>query len=250
MSANASPVPSEISEFSAAVGVFTRPTPTFSSLQKRPTWWLPFVAGLLLSAFFGFFMTDKVDSNASMRQAIEKRSARSGRTMSAADMDKAVDSAVEMQRKMQPFYPVMGAVGFAFFFFLVAGVLALAGNAFGAETKFASYLALYSYAQIPMVLQSIYKTIRLLMIPDGSVTYDQLARVGTVSPAIFFPISATGPSLSFALSLDLFVIASIVLLVLAFRVIPGLSRRAATAIPVALWGVFVLLRVGWAALFG
>src|SRR5258706_1991792 len=104
----------DLSEISAAAGIFVRPSETFAALVRNPTWWLPFVAGILVWAVFGFVMTDKVDFDASMRQAIEKRAARSAQNLSAAEMEKQVDSAVEMQHKMAPYYPTFGAAGYAF----------------------------------------------------------------------------------------------------------------------------------------
>ncbi len=242
--------PIEVSEASAALGIFTRPSATFTALARKPTWWLPFVAGLLVSALFSFAMTDKTDYDASMRQAIEKRAAKSGQTMPAAEMEKSVDTAVEMQRKMAPYYPTIGAAGYSFFFFLVALVLAFSANAFGAEAKIPVYLAVYSYAQIPLVLRSVYATVRLFAAADGSLTFEQLARLGTIGPALFLPPSPPAALLALVSSLDLAVLATVALLVLGFRRLPGLSRASATGVPIGLYGLFVLIRVCWAALFG
>jgi quinol-cytochrome oxidoreductase complex cytochrome b subunit len=240
----------EMSEAAAALGIFTSPSATFAALARKPTWWLPFVAGLLVSAVLSFVMTDKMDYDASMRQAIEKRAAKSGQTMPAAEMGKSVDTAVEMQRKLAPYYPTIGAAGYSFFFFLIALVLAFSASAFGAEAKIPVYLAVYSHAQIPLVLRSIYGTIRLLSAADGSLTFEQLGRIGTIGPALFLPASSPAAPLALASSLDLGVLATVGLLVLGFRRLPGLSRASATGVPIALYGLFVLIRICWAALFG
>ena len=242
--------PTELSEGSAVLGVFTRPSATFAALARKPTWWLPFVAGLLVAAFFSFEMTDKVDYDASVRQAIEKKAARAGQAMPEAEAAKAVDRAVEVQRKMAPYSPTFGAAAYSFFFFLFALVAAFSAGAFGAEAKIPVYLAIYSHAQIPLVLRSIYGAGRLLASADGSLTFEQLGRIGTVSPALLLPLSSPPVLLALASSLDLFVLATIGLLVLGFRKLPGLSRASATGVPVGLFVLFVLIRAGWAALFG
>jgi len=50
---SATPVPppagETVSAAAAVAGIFTRPGATFSALIRRPTWWLPFVAGALLA---------------------------------------------------------------------------------------------------------------------------------------------------------------------------------------------------------
>lgn len=245
----ASPAP-EISAAAAAVGVVTRPAATFAALVRRPTWWLPFVAGILLAALFSVVMTDKIDQDAAMRRAIERRMARSGQTMPKERVDEAVDRAVEMQRKLAPFTPTFGAAAFAFFFFLVALILAGAGSAFGAEAKFPVYLAIYAYAGVPTLVRSAISVVRLLAAPDVSLTYDDLARIGTVGPALLLPKTSASIVVAVASSCDVFLLATVALLVVAFRRVPGLSKASATVLPIALWGVLLLVRAGWAALFG
>ncbi|HKB72103.1 MAG TPA: YIP1 family protein [Thermoanaerobaculia bacterium] len=246
----ASPAAPEISATAAMVGVFTRPAATFAALVRRPTWWLPFVAGILLAALFSVVMTDKIDQDAAMRRAIEKKMARSGQTMPKERVDAAVDRAVEMQRKMAPYTPTIGAAAFAFFFFLVALVLAGAGSAFGAEAKLPAYFAIYAYAGIPMLVRSAIAVVRLFAAPDMSLTYDDLARIGTVGPALLLPPSSASVVVAVASSFDVFLLATVALLVVAFRRIPGLSKGSATTLPLALWGALLLVRVGWSAFFG
>ncbi len=239
-----------VSATGAVAGIFTRPGATFAALIRRPTWWLPFVAGLLLAALFSVVMTDKIDQDAAMRQAIEKKMARSGQTMPKERVDEAVDRAVEMQRKFAPYTPTVGAAAFAFFFFLAGLILAGAGSAFGAEAKIPAYFAIYAYAGIPTLARSAIAVGRLFAVPDTSLVYDDLSRIATVGPALLLPKTAASILVAVASSLDVFLIATVVLLVIAFRRLPGLSRSSATALPIALWALFLLGRVGWAAIFG
>lgn len=239
-----------VSASGAVAGIFTRPGATFAALIRRPTWWLPFVAGVLLAALFSVVMTDKIDQDAAMRQAIEKKMARSGQAMPKERVDAAVDRAVEMQRKMAPFTPTLGAAAFAFFFFLAGLILAGAGAAFGGEAKISAYFAIYAYAGIPTLARSAIAVVRLFAAPDSSLTYDDLSRIGTVGPALLLPKTAASVVAAAAASLDVFLLATVALLIVAFRRIPGLSRASATALPIALWGLYLLVRLGWAAMFG
>jgi len=241
----------ELSPLRAVTGVLRQPRSTFAALVRRPTWWLPFVIGVLLSAVFSVVMTDKIDYDAAMRQAVEKRAARSGQTMSRPQMDQAIDRAVEVQRKLAPFSPSIGAAIYAFVFFAIALILAFSGNAFGAEAKIPVYLALYAHAQIPLLLRSAVALGRLFFAADTSLTFDDLGRLGAAGPAAFLSPRTT-PSVVWAAasSCDVLVVATVFLLVLAFRALPGLSRKSATILPIALWACMVLLRMGWAAIFG
>jgi hypothetical protein len=241
----------EVSAAGAMAGIFREPLAIFRALAQRPTWWLPFVAGILISAVFSVFMTDKMDYEAAMRQAIEKRVARSGQPMPAERVEQSIDRAVEMQRKLAPFSPTIGAATYAFFFFVIALALAFSGSAFGAEAKIPVYLSIYAYAQIPMLLRSLLAIVRLVLAPESSLTFDDLGRLASASPVLVFsPRTTPGVLLAIASSLDVFVLATVAFLVIGFRALPGLSRRTATILPIALWSVLVLLRVGWAAIFG
>ena len=248
--APASPLPG-LSPLGAVAGVFRRPRATFATLVRRPTWWLPFVAGVLLSAVFSVVMTDKIDYDTAMRQAVEKRAARSGQTMSKQRTDEAIDRAVEMQRKIAPYSPTIGAAMYAFIFFVIALVLAFAANAFGAEAKIPVFLSIYAHAQIPLLIRSAVALGRLFLASDASLTFDDLGKLGAVGPAAFLS-PRTAPPLVWvaASSADLLVLATVFLLVLGFRAIPGLTRKTATILPISLWGLMVLCRLGWAALFG
>jgi hypothetical protein len=140
---------------------------------------------------------------------------------------------------------------YAFIFFAIALILAFSGNAFGAEAKIPAYLAIYAHAQIPLLIRSAIALGRLFFAADASLTFDDLGRLGAIGPAAFLS-PRTAPPLVWAAasSCDILVLATVFLLVLGFRAIPGLSRKAATILPISLWGLMVLARMGWAALFG
>ena len=241
---------SEVSAFGALAGVFTRPGATFAALIRRPTWWLPFVAGILLAAIFTVVMTDKIDVDAAMRRAVEKRTERSGQTMTKEQMDQAIDRGIEMQRKMAPYAPTFGAVASAIVFFVFGLVIAGGGSAFGAEAKVPAYLAIWGYASVPLLIRSVVAVVRLYVVPDASLIYDDLARLGTVGPALLLPKTASAAAFAAGSCFDVFLLASLGLLIVAFRRLPGLSRASATGLPIALWGLYFVVRVGWAALFG
>jgi hypothetical protein len=64
------------------------------------------------------------------------------------------------------------------------------------------------------------------------------------------PLPEAAGALSPLGSIDIFSLATLLLLVLGFRKLPGLSKGAATATPVVLWLVWVVGKTVWAAVFG
>ena len=70
-----------ISPVSAVVGTFSRPSETFRRLVSRPTWWLPLVLILASAAASWFAVAPKMDMDRTIRESIEKRVQKSGRTI-------------------------------------------------------------------------------------------------------------------------------------------------------------------------
>jgi len=112
------------------------------------------------------------------------------------------------------------------------------------------FFAAEHYANLDMPVAA-FIALAIVFAADASLTFDDLGRLGAVGPAAFLS-PRTAPPLVWAAasSCDLLVLATVFLLVLGFRAIPGLSRKTATILPISLWGLMVLCRMGWAALFG
>ena len=66
----------------------------------------------------------------------------------------------------------------------------------------------------------------------------------------FLDDSAPAALRTFGGSIDIFSFAVLFLLVLGFRLLPGLSKGAATATPIVLWAILVAGKVAWRAVMG
>lgn len=240
------PGPAAINPAAAMGQVLVRPGETFGRLVPRPTWWLPFVVGLILAAIFSTVMTSRVDFQASMQQKLEQRAEKTGQKIQQAQ----VDAAAEMQQRIAPFYPFFGAFGYAFFFFLAALVLWGGARVFGSEAKFAMLLAVFAYASVPNLIKSVVANIHLLAKPDSSLLLDQLGKLVPTNLGALLGPQANPVLLALLSSFDIFTIAVVILLIAGFRKLPGLSRGYATAIPLVLWGLLIVLSMGRAAFFG
>ena len=112
------PVPG-IGAVEAIVGTFTKPSDTFGRLVARPTWWLPLVLTLLATAGSFWIVMPKIDMDRTIRESIEKRMEKSGRTVSPEVIQRQVEGA----KKMTPLYLGIGVVAAIVFFFVIALVL-------------------------------------------------------------------------------------------------------------------------------
>ncbi len=240
------PAEGPISAFAAAGGVFFTPGATFDRLKASPTWWLPFV--LFLFAVLGatFVATPKIDFETTVREAIQKRTAKSGQEVPEAVIKRQVEISEKFAKYAAPFATVFSTV----VFFLVALILWAAAKAFGSEVSFLQALAGWGHANLPNILGAFLSIPVFLTLPDASMTQQAAQFAFKSNIGAFLSEETVTWVRTLASSADVFALWSLALLVLAFRRFPALSRGAATAIPIVLWGLWVVLKTGWAALMG
>jgi hypothetical protein len=89
-----------------------------------------------------------------------------------------------------------------------------------------------------------------LQLPNGSLTQEGAEQVVKSNVGAFLDPSAPVALRAFASSLDIFSLAVLFLLVIGIRRLPGLSKGAATSIPIVLWLVIVIGKVAWRAVMG
>ena len=248
MSDGAGSVPAEgaISPFSAVVGTFTRPSETFRRLVARPTWWLPLLLVVLSTAAAWAVVSPKMDMDRTVRESIEKRAEKSGRTL-APEM---IERQVQVSKKMMPVFFAVAVAASAVIFFFAALALWGSAKAMGAEARYPQLLAIWGHAGLPSVLGTLLAIPIFMQLPDASLTQEGVAQVVKSNVGAFLDPSAAAPLRAFAGSLDIFSLAVLFLLVLGVRRLPGLSKGAATAIPIVLWLVIVIGKVAWRAVMG
>lgn len=235
-----------ISPVAAVVGTFSSPSETFRRLVARPTWWLPFVLAIVTTAIVWPVVAGKMDMDRTIRESIEKRVEKSGRSIPAEQIDRQV----EASKKMMPVFFGVAMVASVAFFFFAALVLWGAAKAMGAEARYPQFLAIWGHAGLPAILGSLLSIPIFMALPDASLTQDGVSQVVKSNAGAFLDPSSPAPLRAFASSLDIFTFAVLFLLVVAFRRVPGLSKGAATAIPVVLWLVIVIGKVAWRAVMG
>lgn len=242
----ASTPPPGIGAVEAIVGTFTKPSDTFGRLVARPTWWLPFVLVALGTVLSFLIVTPKIDLDRTIRESIEKRLEKSGRTMAP----EAIQRQVEASRKMTPVFLAVGiAVVVAFFF--VAGLVLWGGaRAMGSDARYGQILAIWGHSGLPNLVGILVSIPIFLQVPDASLTQDGAQYVLKSNLGAFLDESTPGALRSLASSADIFSIAVLCLLVLGFRRLPGLSKGAATWTPIVLWCLAVALKVAWKAVMG
>lgn len=231
-----------ISPVSAIIGTFTSSSETFGRLIARPTWWLPFLLSLVLGTLTYAVAAPKIDLEGTIRESIEK----SGRSVPAGTVERQVAF-------MQKWSAVVTAgvfVSFAAVFFLITLILWGAAKMMGADARYSQLLAIWAHSGLPSAISSLVAIPLFLRLPNGSLTQTAAQKVLASHLGAFLDDSAPAALRTLATSIDIFSFAVLILLVLGFRRLPGLSKGAATAIPIVLWLVYVIGKVAWRAVMG
>jgi hypothetical protein len=126
-----------------------------------------------------------------------------------------------------------------------------AAKIMGGEARYGQMLALWGHASLPAGLVATIVAIPLfLSVPDASLTQEGAGSLVKSNPGAFLPETAPAFVRTFAGSFDIFSFATLAFLVVGLGRVPGLSKGAATAIPLVLWALWVVGKTGWAAVFG
>jgi hypothetical protein len=240
------PVAPGIGAVAAVAGTFTKPSETFGRLVARPTWWLPLLLTLLATAGSFWIVMPKIDMDRTIRESIEKRMEKSGRTVSPEVIQRQVEAA----KKMTPLYLGIAVVASVVFFFVISLVLWGAAKAMGADARYAQLLAIWGHSGLPSLVGVVISIPIFLQLPEASLTQEGAQHVLKSNLGAFLDESTPAALRSLASSVDIFSIAVLFLLVLGFRKLPGLSKGAATWTPIVLWILAVAVKVAWKAVMG
>lgn len=245
MSDAAGPAPAAeppISPVSAVAGTFSSPSETFRRLVARPTWWLPFVVSLVLGTLTYAVASPKIDLEGTIRESIEK----SGRSVPAGAVERQVAFMEKWSAVVTAGVVVVGAGAF----FFIALILWGAAKMMGADARYSQLLAIWAHAGLPSSIGALVAIPLFLRLPNGSLTQTAAQNVVASNVGAFLDDSTPAALRTLGSSIDIFSFAVLFLLVIGFRRLPGLSRGAATAIPIVLWALFVAGKVAWRAVMG
>jgi hypothetical protein len=162
--------------------------------------------------------------------------------MSEADLERMQRNAAAGTKVTMWVAPVLSIL----FYVLIAGVLLLAFRMMGGEGTFKQAFSASLYAWAPMLLFSIIMLI--VIMARGSFDPTQAATLVKSNPAFLVDMKEQPILFSLLGAFDVFSIWTVVLLIFGFAAVSKMPRGRAAGIVISLWIVFVMIRLGFAAL--
>jgi hypothetical protein len=233
-----------MSEAGRLVNVFVDPKPAFADIAARPNWWVPMILVMVCVLAYMLAFSSHVGWEHYLRQQFEQSS--KAQTMSPEDREHAI----EMQVKFGgPIGTVMAVAAQPVVMLVIAGALLLVFNfLLGAAVRFRQALAVAAYAALPGVLAMAGGV--LVMFLKDPTDFDLKNPAGYNLGFYLDPHTVPAWVVSLATSIDVFAFWGILLLATGMAAVT--RKRWTTALTGVLipWGVFVVVKVALAAVFG
>ncbi len=246
MSTVATPAPETrppINHFGRMIGAIVSPKKTFGEIAQRPSWLVPMALMVLLGIGVGALLNTRMNWGSYIRQKAEEN------TRFAQLSEDQKDSALAMQIKLAPYFSYVFGVLLTPLSVLFLGLIYWgAFNLFsGGGLKFGQCFGISTHAFLPTVIGSVLALVTIPLKAYGEIDPEHLlatnvaALLGDNSPKWLISLGS---------SLDVLWIWVLALFAIGFtaanpkKVKPG----TAFAIVFGLWAVWVIGKVGWAAL--
>lgn len=244
------PVPAgqEMGVFERLVGVFFSPAKTFESIARKPgtDWLVPVAVMVALVLVSAFTINPKLDVDSAVHQTMKKIEQRQ-------QLDDAKRTQIEGAMRKQMGFMISGPGRFIapiivlVPFFLVPLFYHGIAAAFGASTRYMTVVAGYAWVQLVQALKFVIAI--AVSIPRKSIDVNDAQNLVRSNVGAFLnPATTSKAVIALASSIDLFEIWALVLTSIMVAKTTRLSKNAATITVVALWIVWVLIKMGGAAL--
>ena len=239
-----------LSQGQRLTNIFTAPSKTFEDIKLgHKSWWLPFLIGLVLSYVFFGAITTKIGWH-QVAENILNNNPKAQERMSGLNPEQK-EGAVRFTEKAAE-YPTMVApvLGLAFTALFAVVLMATINFGFGGKATFGKVFAVFVYGTLPMALAPLLASVVIFtgLVPPDSFNVENPA---PVSIGAFLSAQEVGPALySLGSRIDFTVIWSMILIGMGLAIVAGVKRSSGYISVFGWWVLIVIIRVGFAALFG
>jgi len=228
-------------------GIFLEPSRTFEALRARPRFLVAALILVALALVVTVLLFSKIDYAAFMREQIVKSPR--GAQLTPEQVDQAVGFYTGPLGKV--FIYLIPFIGTAVSIAAGAALYMLGSMLLGGVLRYKHALSVWTYSTFaPSVLGAVAAVIVVLLTPGDELNPSQPGGLVRANLAVLAP-SGGSPALGALLgSLDLFTFYGLFLAALGLRKVGKMSSGSAWTVAGGLWAIGVLLKVGWAAIFG
>ncbi len=219
--------------------MFYEPASVFRELRLHPSWVPPLLLAMLVTLATQLVVVPRIDLETSVRNALAQRS-------STQMTEQQIERAVAISKKMARISTFLSPLVVPLVLLLIAGIYYLGLRSVTSEVEYKPVFSTLLHAATPaLVVSSV--VMMGVVIHRGTVIQEQATRLVRSNLGAILPASTPKVVQAAAGVVDVFNIWQAVLLVLGFEIVLRVSRRRAVTVVATVWGVWMLARVGWAA---
>jgi Yip1 domain len=223
---------SNLSTASAISGIFFEPEKTFENIREHPSWLVPFIISIIMTAFMAYFTLP-------IQMEFQKDLILKSEKIPENIKDQQLQGFENPGFMQSPaFAGIMGVVmDVLYFVFTTLAILVMGNFIMGGSSNFMMVFSMVSWAGLIGVLEIIIKTI--IMLTKGSVhAYTSLALF--MDPSQFNTISFQLLNV-----FDVFTIWKLIVFIIGFTVFYKFPRSKAITGIVILFVIFTAIKIGW-----
>jgi hypothetical protein len=222
-------------------GALFSPGETFERIARRPDVLWPLIIMVVIGYISTAVIVPRLDLE-SMAATQAEQIRKKNPNLSDADLERIQKFGAAGTKVTMWIAPVLSVL----FYMLIAGVLLLAFRMMGGEGTFKQALSSSIYAWTPMLLFSII----MLVVVLARGTFDPMTAATIVKSNPAFLVDMKEQPILFSLlgSFDIFTIWTVVLLIFGFATLARTSKGKAAGIVISLWVLFIVIKLGFAAL--
>jgi hypothetical protein len=220
---------------------FTSPGDVFADIKVRPAWVLCLVAMVVLGIALQLVVAPHIDTEATLRARLGDR----------ADgmSDQQIEDMVEQGERFARFAPIIGVVVSPVAWALMAAVFFLMLKIVGSDADYQRVFSSTLHAYWPPTLVQAVLTALLIQRVDA-LPQQELATVVKSHLGALLANDAPAWLASAASTISVFNVWTVILLVIGFAIVGGISRGKAAVAALVPWGVWLVAKAGLGALTG
>jgi hypothetical protein len=220
---------------------FTSPGEVFADIKVKPTWVLCLVLLVILGVVAQLVVVPHIDTEATLRARLGDRAEQLS--------EQQIEDIVERGERFARFAPLIGLVVSPVAMALIGAVFFLTLKIVGSEIDYPHAFSSMLHSYWPPSVIQVALTAVLIQRYDAIAQQELPSVVKSHLGALLSP-DAPGWALSAASTVSVFNVWTVILLVIGFQIVGGISRGRAVAAALIPWLVWLVAKAGMGALSG
>jgi hypothetical protein len=236
-----------LSQIERVVDTFIAPTKTFHDILRDPSWWLPWLLGVLLTLGFGLAVQQKIGWDKTYNNILlQSPQSQQDRLAQLPPAEQARQKAIGAAFVKYIFWttPILGLLFAAIAALVLTGTL---NFVLGGHAKFGQMFAVWMYAALPFTIQALLVIITIYAGLDAD-SFNLKNPVGT-NIGYFLPQDSPKWLLAFGTAIDLLTIWVLILLTIGSAIVARTKRSTAAVAVFGWWIPITMVKVISAGMF-